>query len=108
MIANQSDLYAMIIPVARLPSLQYMGDHSISIALIKNILTNKHIDLKIKMKGTVRETLCFSILLYGNDIWCLREDVLNRLRHYHHRCLNHVPHYHCSNNLLLYFICQPL
>jgi hypothetical protein len=30
--------------------------------------------------------LCLSILLYGSDIWCLREDLFNRLRHFHHRC----------------------
>jgi hypothetical protein len=27
-----------------------------------------------------------SILLYGSEIWCLREDLFNRLRHFHHRC----------------------
>jgi hypothetical protein len=27
-----------------------------------------------------------SILLYGSENWCLLEDLLNRLRHLHHRC----------------------
>jgi hypothetical protein len=25
-------------------------------------------------------------VLYGSEIWCLREDLFNRLRHFHHRC----------------------
>jgi hypothetical protein len=51
---------------------------------LKNILTNKDIDLKVKLSACV--TLCLSILLSGSEIWCLREDLFNRLRHFHHRC----------------------
>jgi hypothetical protein len=51
---------------------------------LKNILTNKDIDLKVK--GSVNVALCLSNLLYGSEIWCLREDLFNRLRHFHHRC----------------------
>jgi hypothetical protein len=54
-------------------------------SLLKIIfLTNKDIDLKVK--GSVYVALCSSILLYGSEIWCLREDLFNRLRRFHHRC----------------------
>jgi hypothetical protein len=51
---------------------------------LKNILTNKDIDLKVK--GSVYVALCLSILLYGSEIRCLREYLFNRLRHFYHRC----------------------
>jgi hypothetical protein len=51
---------------------------------LKNILTNNDIDLKVK--GSAYVALCLSILLYASKIWCLREDLFNRLRHFHHRC----------------------
>jgi hypothetical protein len=57
---------------------------SAAFGALKNILTNKDIDLKVK--GSVYVALCLSILLYGSEIWCLREDLFNRLRHFHHRC----------------------
>jgi hypothetical protein len=50
---------------------------------LKNILTNKDIDLKVK--ESVYVALRLSILLYGSEMWCLWEDLLNRLRHFHHR-----------------------
>jgi hypothetical protein len=31
-------------------------------------------------------SLFLSILLYGSEIRCLREDLFNRRRHFHHRC----------------------
>ena len=40
---------------------------------LKNIYTDKHIDLKVK--GRIYVALCLSILLYGCEIWCLREDL---------------------------------
>jgi hypothetical protein len=49
-----------------------------------NILTNKDTDLKVK--GIDYEALCLRILLYGSEIWCLREDLFNRLRHFRHGC----------------------
>ena len=52
---------------------------------LKNIFTNKHVDLKLK--GQIYNALCLSILLYGCEVWCLREDLLNRLRSFHHRCV---------------------
>jgi hypothetical protein len=57
---------------------------STAFGALKNILTNKDIDLKVK--GSVYVAVCLSILLYGSEIWCLREDLLNRLRLFHHRC----------------------
>jgi hypothetical protein len=57
---------------------------SAAFGALKNILTNKGIDLKVK--GSVYVVLCLSILLYGSEIWCLRDDLFNRLRHFHHRC----------------------
>jgi hypothetical protein len=51
---------------------------------LKNILTNKDIDLKVK--GSVDVALCSSTLLYGSGVWCLRGDLFNRLRHFHQQC----------------------
>jgi hypothetical protein len=57
---------------------------SAAFGALKNILTNKDIDLKVN--ESVYAALCLSILLYGSEIWCLQEDLFNRLRHFHHRC----------------------
>jgi hypothetical protein len=57
---------------------------SAAFGALKNILTNKDIDLKVI--GSAYVALCLSILLYGSEILCLREDLFNRLRHFHHRC----------------------
>jgi hypothetical protein len=51
---------------------------------LKNIFTNRNIDLKIK--GRIYTALCLSILLYGSEVWCLKEDLFHRLRSFHHRC----------------------
>jgi hypothetical protein len=51
---------------------------------LKNILTNKDIDLKVK--GSACVALCLSTLLYASEIRCLWEDMFNRLSHFHHRC----------------------
>jgi hypothetical protein len=41
---------------------------SAAFGALKNILTNK--DIELKVKGSVYVALCLSILLYGSDIWC--------------------------------------
>jgi hypothetical protein len=51
---------------------------------LKKIMTYKDIDFKVK--GKIYVELCLSILLYGSEIWCLKEDLFNHLRHFHHRC----------------------
>jgi hypothetical protein len=57
---------------------------SAAFGALKNILTNKYIDLKVK--ESVYVALCLSILLYGSEMWRLREDLFNRLHHFRHRC----------------------
>jgi hypothetical protein len=57
---------------------------SAAFGALENILTNKEIDLKVK--GSVYVALCLRLLLYGSEIWCLRENLFNRLRHFHRRC----------------------
>jgi len=52
---------------------------------LKNVFTNRHLDLKLK--GRIYVALCLSILLYGSEVWSLREDLLGRLRSFHHRCV---------------------
>jgi hypothetical protein len=51
---------------------------------IKIFLTNKDIDRKAKKRFYA--ALCLSIPPHGSEIGCLREDLLNRLRHLHHQC----------------------
>jgi cytosine/uracil/thiamine/allantoin permease len=52
---------------------------SAAFGALKTILTNKYIDLKVK--GSVYVALYLSILLYGSEIWCLREGLFNRFSH---------------------------
>jgi hypothetical protein len=33
-----------------------------------------------------------STLLYGSEIWCLREDLINHFRHLYHRCAQTICH----------------
>jgi hypothetical protein len=40
----------------------------------------------LKVKGSVYVALCLSILLYGSEMWCLREVLFDCLRYFHHRC----------------------
>ena len=40
-----------------------------------------------KYKGIVFVALCLSILLYGSESWCLREDLFNRLRTFFNSCV---------------------
>ena len=40
-----------------------------------------------KEKGQVYITLILTILLYGSESWCLREDLYRRLRVFHNQCM---------------------
>ena len=74
---------------------------------LKNIFTNRNIDLKIK--GRIYTALCLSILLYGSEVWCLKEDLFHRLRSFHHRCartmcrinIAHTIRHHISSESLI-------
>jgi hypothetical protein len=61
-----------------------IGPASAAFGALKRLLTNKDIDLKAKRGVDV--PLCLSILLYGRKVWCLREELFNRIRHFHNRC----------------------
>ena len=71
------------------------------------MFTNRHLDLKLK--GRIYVALCLSILLYGSEVWSLREDLLSRLRSFHHRCVRtmcriniaHTIRHHISTSSLL-------
>jgi hypothetical protein len=52
---------------------------------LKNVLTSLSVDLRVK--GGIYNALVLSILLYGSEAWCLREDIVNRLRSFHNRCV---------------------
>ena len=73
---------------------------------LKNVLTNKRLDLKLK--GRIYVALCLSILLYGSEVWCLKENLLHRLRSFHHRCVRtmcriniaHTIRHHISSSSL--------
>ncbi len=74
---------------------------------LKNVFTNRHLDLKLK--GRIYVALCLSILLYGSEVWSLREDSLSRLRSFYHRCVRtmcriniaHTIRHHISTSSLL-------
>ena len=81
---------------------------------LKNVFTNRHLDLKLK--GRIYVALCLSILLYGSEVWSLREDLLSRLRSFHHRCvrtmcrinITHTIRHHISTSLLARLGIEPL
>ena len=52
---------------------------------LKNVLSSLSVDLRVK--GRIYNALVLSILLYGSEAWCLREDLFNRLRSFHNRCV---------------------
>jgi hypothetical protein len=54
-------------------------------ALSSCIFSKKDIDLKVK--GRIYVSLVLSVLLYGSETWALREDLSQRLRSFHHRCV---------------------
>jgi len=70
------------------------------------VLRNKHVSNHLK--GEVYKALVLSTLLYECEIWCLREDLFNRLRSFHKRCvrsmcrvsLHHAFHCHISSATL--------
>ena len=54
-------------------------------ALRKQLFESRH--FSFQTKKVVYVTLVVNILLYGAECWCLTEDLLARLRSFHHRCL---------------------
>jgi hypothetical protein len=76
-------------------------------ALRECIFTHK--DIRPITKGKTYVSLVLTILLYGSECWCLRKDLLDRLRVFHHRCvrdmcrvtLRHTHKHHISTATLL-------
>ena len=48
---------------------------------------NPSLSVDLRVKGRIYNALVLSILLYGSEAWCLREDLFNRLRSFHNRCI---------------------
>ena len=71
-----------------IPSAQRIKSATAAFGALKNVFTNKHLDLKLK--GRIYVALCLSILLYGSEVWCLKENLLHRLRSFHHRCVRNM------------------
>ena len=46
-----------------------------------------NVNLNLKVKGKVYESLVLSILLYGSESWCLTEELYRWLRSFHNRCV---------------------
>ena len=40
-----------------------------------------------EVKGKVYETCIFTILLYGSECWCISEEIIRKLRIFHHQCV---------------------
>ncbi len=60
-----------------------------SFGALKNVLgvlTSLSVDLRVQ--GMIYNALVLSILLYGSEAWCLREDIFNRLLSFHNRCVH--------------------
>lgn len=55
---------------------------------LQGFLSKKY--LKEKCKGTVFRALVVSILLYGSESWCLREDQLQRLNTFYNSCVRRL------------------
>ena len=78
----------------------------VAFGALSNVLRNKH--FSNHLKGEVYKALVLSTLLYGCEVWCLREDLFNRLRSFHKRCvrsmcrvsLRHAFHHHISSATL--------
>ena len=51
---------------------------------IKGAFRNRHLDSKVK--GRVYVALVLGALLYGSEVWSLREDLYHRLRRFRNRC----------------------
>ena len=54
-------------------------------ALRENFFSNRLVNPK--EKGQVYVTLCLTILLYGSESWCVREDLFRRMRNFHNTCV---------------------
>jgi hypothetical protein len=52
---------------------------------LKTVITSLSVDLRVK--GRIYNDLVLSILLYGSEAWCLREDLFNRLHSFYNRCV---------------------
>jgi hypothetical protein len=73
---------------------------------LSNVLLNKHVSNH--HKGELYRALVLSTLLYGCEVWCLREDLFNRHRSFHKRCvrsmyrvsLHHAFHHRISSATL--------
>jgi hypothetical protein len=55
---------------------------------LQGFLSNKY--LNDKCKGTVFSALVVSILLYGSESWCLKEDQLRRLQTFYNSCVRRL------------------
>ena len=51
---------------------------------LRSVLCN--FALSENLRGQVYTTLVLTILLYGSEVWCLREDLLAKLRTFHNSC----------------------
>jgi hypothetical protein len=52
---------------------------------LQNVLTSLSVDLHVN--GRIYTALVLRILLYGSEARCLRENIFNRLRSFHNRCV---------------------
>jgi hypothetical protein len=83
---------------------------SAAFGALSNVFRNKHVSNHLN--GEVYKVLVLSTLLYGCEVWSLREDLFNRLRSFHKRCarrcarsmcrvsLYHAFHHHISSATL--------
>ena len=54
---------------------------SAAFGALKGVFRNRHLDYKVK--GHVYVALVLGILLYGSEVWSLREDIYHRPRRFH-------------------------
>jgi hypothetical protein len=47
-------------------------------------------DISYKIKGQIYVALVLTVLLYGSECWCLREDLFRRLRTFHNTCVRNM------------------
>jgi hypothetical protein len=52
---------------------------------LNSVLTSLSVDLRVK--GRIYNALVLSIFLFGSEAWFLQEDIFNRLRSFHNRCV---------------------
>jgi hypothetical protein len=68
---------------------------SAAFCALSNVLRNK--DVSDHLKGEVYKALVLSTFLHGCGVWCLREELTNRLRFFHKRCV------HCMCRVSLHY-----